>query len=240
MLHKLTRAYLSAGSLGLSGRLRPEQRKSLAGTRRQSRAPSRNCRRWGGKKQRRNMFHRRQMIPTTIAGNASAAQRSDTATNERCLCHITTYSLDHARTLTNKVFRLGQAAQKHERSSSRQRENLEVMASQQRRGDDKKQTTTKTTTRVADNETPFLSLGAMRHCKVEKKAFRRQWRRTIRYKASILSFPATPPSPQLRVLRASTTSDCTEYSPSTNLSIRLVSAWRTCLSGSCFIRLVSM
>jgi len=36
------------------------------------------------------------------------------------------------------------------------------------------------------------------------------------------------------------TSDCTVYSPSTNLSIRLVSPWRTCLSGSCFIRLVSM
>jgi hypothetical protein len=80
------------------------------------------------------------MIPTTIAANASAAQRSDTATNERCLCHITTYSFDHSRTLTNKVFRLGQAAQKHERSSSRQRENLEVMRSQRRRGDDKKQT----------------------------------------------------------------------------------------------------
>jgi hypothetical protein len=179
------------------------------------------------------------MTPTTIAGNASAAQRSHTATNERCLCHIDTYSLDHARTLTNKVFRLGQAAQKHERSSSRQRENLEAMASQRRRGDDKKETNNNNKSRWLWNSVS-LFLGAMRHCKVEKKAFRRQWRRTIRYKASILSFPATPPSPQLRVLRVPTTSDCTEYSPSTNLSIRLVSSWRTCLSGSCFIRLVSM
>ncbi len=194
MLHKLTRAYFSAGGLGLCSRLRPEQRKSLAGTRRQSHAPSRNCRRWGGKKQRRNMFHRRQMIPTTIAGNASAAQRTDTATNERCLCHIyhvLAWSRTHAHKQSIQTRAGGADTRKKLFERTRKPGSYGVAATTRRQ----QETNNNNNKSRWQWNSVSLSLGAMRRCKVEMKAFRRQWCRTIRYKASILSFPATPPSP---------------------------------------------
>jgi hypothetical protein len=149
---------------------------------------------------------------------------------------ITTYSLDHKQSIQTRA---GDAeTRKKLFETTRNLESYGVAATKTRR-----QETNKQQQQQESLNSVSVSSGAIGRCKVEMKAFRRQWRRTIRYKASILSFPATPPSPQLRVLRAPLPHLTVRSTrPRRTWSIRLVCPWSltNLFARTPFIRLVAV